>query len=61
MYIELMWLTERLAPECRTIADFHRDNGATIRAVCDSLSSFAVGSSCSRVPLLRSTAANARR
>src|SRR5713101_6648589 len=32
--IELMWLTGRLAPDFKTIADFRRDNGAAIRAVC---------------------------
>src|SRR5262245_217705 len=25
--VELMWLTERLAPDFKTIADFRRDNG----------------------------------
>jgi len=29
-----MWLTGRLAPEFKTIANFPRDNGAAIRAVC---------------------------
>src|SRR5207245_4137773 len=32
--IELMWLTRRLAPDFKTIADFRRDNGAAIRAAC---------------------------
>lgn len=32
--IELMWLTGRLAPDFKTIADFRRDNGAAIRKVC---------------------------
>ncbi len=31
---ELMWLTRRLAPDFKTIADFRKDNGAAIRAVC---------------------------
>ncbi len=30
----LMWLTERLAPDFKTIADFRRDNGQGIRNVC---------------------------
>ena len=30
--VELMWLTGRLAPDFKTIADFRRDNGAAIRA-----------------------------
>lgn len=32
--LELMWLTERLAPDFKTIADFRRDNGVAIRNVC---------------------------
>lgn len=32
--IELMWLTGRLAPDFKTIADFRKDNGAALRAVC---------------------------
>ena len=32
--IELMWLTGRLAPDFKTIADFRKDNGTAIRAVC---------------------------
>ena len=32
--IELMWLTGRLAPDFKTIADFRRDNGPAIRAAC---------------------------
>jgi transposase len=32
--VELMWLTERLAPDFKTIADFRRDNGTAIRRVC---------------------------
>lgn len=32
--VELMWLTGRLAPDFKTIADFRRDNGAGIRSVC---------------------------
>jgi len=32
--IELMWLTERLMPDFKTIADFRRDNGAAIRSAC---------------------------
>jgi len=31
---ELMWLTGRLAPDFKTIADFRKDNGEAIRAVC---------------------------
>ncbi len=32
--VELMWLTGRLAPDHKTIADFRRDNGEAIRKVC---------------------------
>ncbi len=32
--VELMWLTGRLAPDFKTIADFRRDNGSGIRNVC---------------------------
>jgi transposase len=32
--VEMMWLTERLAPDFKTIADFRKDNGPAIRAAC---------------------------
>ena len=32
--LELIWLTGRLAPDFKTIADFRKDNGAAIRRVC---------------------------
>ena len=32
--VELMWLTGRLTPDFKTIADFRRDNGVGLRAVC---------------------------
>ncbi len=32
--VELMWLLRRLVPDFKTIADFRRDNGAGIKAVC---------------------------
>jgi len=31
--VELMWLTGRLAPDFKTIADFRKDNGIAIRLV----------------------------
>ena len=31
---ELMWLTDRLAPDLKTIARFRRENGPAIRATC---------------------------
>jgi len=33
--VECMWLTGKLAPDFKTIADFRRDNGEAIRAVCN--------------------------
>jgi transposase len=32
--VELIWLTGRLSPDFKTIADFRRDNGKAIRRVC---------------------------
>ena len=32
--LELIWLTGRLAPDFKTIADFRKDNGQAIRGVC---------------------------
>ena len=32
--VELMWLTGRLVPDHKTIADFRKDNGPAIRKVC---------------------------
>jgi transposase len=32
--VEVMWLTGRLAPDHKTIADFRKDNGGAIRQVC---------------------------
>ncbi len=32
--LELLWLTGRLMPDFKTIADFRRDNGGAIRKVC---------------------------
>src|ERR1700681_4431599 len=35
--VEVMWLTGRLAPDHKTIADFRKDNGPAIRNVCAQL------------------------
>ena len=35
--IELVWLTGRLMPDFKTIADFRKDNGEAIRKVCREL------------------------
>src|SRR6202171_597829 len=32
--LEVMWLTGRLAPDHKTIADFRKDNGPALRKVC---------------------------
>ncbi len=32
--VEVMWLTGRLVPDHKTIADFRKDNGSAIRTVC---------------------------
>src|SRR4249919_3162054 len=32
--LEVMWLTGRLVPDHKTIADFRKDNGRAIRQVC---------------------------
>jgi transposase len=32
--VEMMWLTGRLTPDFKTIADFRKDNGLAIRATC---------------------------
>src|SRR3974377_2363064 len=32
--VEVMWLTSRLSPDHKTIADFRKDNGPAIRRVC---------------------------
>jgi transposase len=32
--VEVVWLTDRLVPDHKTIADFRRDNGRAIRRVC---------------------------
>ena len=32
--VELMWLTEQLMPDFKTIADFRKDYGKAIRQVC---------------------------
>ena len=32
--LELIWLTGRLTPDFKTIADFRKDNGVAIRKVC---------------------------
>jgi len=45
--VEVMWLTGRLAPDHKTIADFRKDNGAAIRSVCSQFVAL-----CRRIGLL---------
>ena len=59
--LELMWLTGRLAPDFKTIADFRRDSGAGIRNVCRRFVVLCRELKLSRRPSLRSTAASSRR
>ena len=40
--VELMWLTGRLVPDHKTIADFRKENGRAIRNVCALLSAGSV-------------------
>ena len=46
--VELMWLTGRLSPDHKTIADFRKDNSAAIRKVCAQLVAL-----CRRMGLLQ--------
>ncbi len=46
--VELMWLTGRLAPDHKTIADFRRDNGPAIRKTCAQFVEL-----CRRIDVLR--------
>jgi transposase len=59
--VELMWLTGRLAPDFKTIADFRKDNGPAIRATCRRSSICAGDWTCSATPWRRSMAASSRR
>jgi transposase len=59
--LEVMWLTGRLAPDHKTIADFRKDNGPAIKKVfARNSSSCAVRWACWRRPALPSTAASSR-
>jgi transposase len=56
--VEVMWLTGRLVPDHKTIADFRKDNGRAIRQVC---ARCAAHWDYSRTPALRLMAASSRR
>ena len=59
--IELMWLTGRLAPDFKTIADFRKDNGAAMGRCVPGLWCCAASWGCSPALLLRSTAVSSKR
>jgi len=48
--LEVIWLTGRLTPDFKTIADFRRDNGSAIMAVCSQFVAL-----CRRLGLLTQT------
>jgi len=58
--VEVMWLTGRLVPDHKTIADFRKDNGPAIRKVCG-LSRFAESLACWRPQASPLTAASSKR
>ena len=59
--VELMWLTGRLSPDFKTIADFRRDNGKGIRNVCRRFVEPSVASlTCSAKPSWPLMAASSR-
>jgi Transposase domain (DUF772) len=58
--IELVWLTGRLMPDFKTIADFRKDNSAAIRKVGRQFLVCAGALSCSARRALRSTAASSK-
>ena len=59
--VELMWLTGRLAPDFKTIADFRKTTAQRSRRRAASLSSCADGCGCSSMRWRRSTAAGSGR
>ena len=59
--VEVMWLTGRLVPDHKTIADFRKDNGRAIRQVCARYICCAAHWDYSPTPALRLMAASSRR
>ena len=60
--VEVMWLTGRLVPDHKTIADFRKDNGSAIREVCTRFVGLCREMGlCTPPPAWRSTAASSRR
>ena len=59
--VELIWLTGRLMPDFKTIADFRRDNGAAIVRVCrEFVAAVPADAGCLAMPRSPSTAASSR-
>lgn len=52
--VEVMWLTGRLVTDFKTIADFRKNNGPAIQAVCAKSVEICVTSACSSTRLRRS-------
>src|SRR6516225_6766710 len=59
--VEVMWLTGRLVPDHKTIADFRKDNGRAIARSAAGLLCSAARWACSPKLASRSTAASSRR
>ncbi len=51
--VEVMWMTRRLAPDHKTIADFRKDNGSAIRKVCARFVELCRRERCSGLPVIR--------
>jgi transposase len=49
--VELIWLTGRLMPDFKTIADFRKNNGKAIRSVCRAFHALRIGHVLRRVKL----------
>jgi transposase len=58
--VEVMWLTGRLVPDHKTIADLRNDNGGAIRKVCARFVELCRGMDLLAKPALPLTAANLR-
>ena len=58
--VELMWLTERLAPDHKTIADFRKDHGPRSNKCARNSSCCAASWACSRTRSWPSTAASSK-
>ena len=59
--LELIWLVRKLRPDLKTVADFRRDNGQAIKAVCRESFCFAASWSYLGASWWRSTRPRSRR